>query len=90
MRVGKRYRVQIELGQPEQAVIIPAGDFYNTTNGKWIYKVIGEGNRAVKTDIVIGRKNPEQYEVLSGLKPGDRVIINGYEYFDNKEEVILQ
>ena len=90
LRMGKSYRVQIELGSPEQAVIIPAGDFYNSTNGKWIYKVTGDGNRAIKTDIVIGRKNPAQYEVLAGLKPGDRVIINGYEFFDNKEEVILQ
>ncbi|MBD5219831.1 MAG: efflux RND transporter periplasmic adaptor subunit [Bacteroidales bacterium] len=90
LRMGKSYRVQIELGQPEQAVIIPAGDFYNSTNGKWIYKVSDDGNRAIKTDIVIGRKNPEQYEVLAGLKPGDRVIINGYEFFDNEKEVIMK
>ena len=90
LRMGKSYRVQIELGQPEQAVVIPAGDFYSTTNGKWIYKLAGNSNRAIKTDIVIGRKNPAQYEVLSGLKPGDRVIISGYEFLDNKEEVIIQ
>ncbi|MDE6437280.1 MAG: efflux RND transporter periplasmic adaptor subunit, partial [Muribaculaceae bacterium] len=90
LRMGKSYRVQIELGQPEQAVIIPAGDFYNSTNGKWIYKVSDDGNRAIKTDIVIGRKNPEQYEVLAGLKPGDRVIINGYEFFDNEKEIIMK
>ena len=90
LRMGKSYRVQIELGQPEQAVVIPAGDFYGTTNGKWIYKVTDDGNRAIKTNIVIGRKNPAQYEVVSGLKSGDRVIISGYEFFDNKEEVILQ
>ena len=90
LRMGKSYRVQIELGQPEQAIVIPAGDFYGTTNGKWIYKVTDDGNHAIKTNIVIGRKNPTQYEVVSGLKPGDRVIINGYELFDNKEEVTLQ
>ena len=90
LRMGKSYRVQRELGQPEQAVVIPAGDFYGTTNGKWIYKVTDDGNRAIKTNIVIGRKNPAQYEVVSGLKSGDRVIISGYEFFDNKEEVILQ
>ena len=90
LRMGKSYRVQIELGQPEQAIVIPVGDFYGTTNGKWIYKVTDDGNRAIKTNIVIGRKNPTQYEVVSGLNPGDRVIINGYELFDNKEEVTLQ
>lgn len=89
LRVGKSYRVQIELGQSEQAVIIPNGDFYAATNGKWIYKIIG-GGKAVKTSIVLGRKNPTQYEVLSGLKPGDQIIVNGYELFENKDEIILQ
>lgn len=89
LRVGKSYRVQIELGQSEQAFIIPNGDFYTATNGKWIYKVI-DGGRAVKTPIVLGRKNPTQYEVISGLQPGDQVIINGYEQLNNKDEIILQ
>lgn len=89
LRVGKSYRVQIELGQSEQAVIIPNGDFYTTTNGKWIYKII-DGGKAVKTSIVLGRKNPTQHEVISGLQPGDRIIVNGYEQFNNKDEIILQ
>lgn len=89
LRVGKSYRVQIELGQSEQAVIIPNGDFYTATNGKWIYKII-DGGIAVKTSIVLGRKNPTQYEVVSGLQPGDQIIVNGYEQFNNKDEIILQ
>lgn len=89
LRVGKSYRVQIELGQSEQAVIIPNGDFHTATNGKWIYRVI-DGGKAIKTPIVLGRKNPTQHEVISGLKPGDKIIVNGYEHFDNKDEIILQ
>lgn len=90
LRLGKSYRVQIELGQPEQVLVIPNGDFYNSTNGKWIYKIVESGRKAVKTSIVLGRKNPTQYEVVSGLKPDDKVIINGYEQLNNKEEIILQ
>ena len=90
MRLGKSYRIQIELGQPEQALVIPNGDFYNSTNGKWIYKIVDGGRKAVRTSIVLGRKNPTQYEVVSGLKHGDKVIINGYEQLNNKEEIILQ
>lgn len=90
LRLGKSYRVQIELGQPEKALVIPNGDFYNSTNGKWIYKIVDNGRKAVKTSVVLGRKNPTQYEVLSGLKHGDKVIINGYEQLNNKEEIILQ
>lgn len=90
LRVGKSYRVQIELGQPESAIVIPRGDFYNTTNGKWIYRLSGDGSKAVKTEITIGRQNPLQYEVLSGLNPGDRVIISSYDNFKDSEMIILQ
>ena len=89
LRVGKSYRVQIELGQSEQAIIIPNGDFHTATNGKWIYKII-DGGRAIKSPIVLGRKNPNQFEVISGLQPGDQIIVNGYDQFNNKDEIILQ
>ena len=90
LRVGKSYRVQIELGQSEKANVIPCGDFYGVTRGKWIYKLTEDGKMAVKTKIAIGRQNPLQYEINSGLKAGDKVIIGGYERFDNKDEIIIQ
>lgn len=90
VRVGKSFRVQIELGQPESAIVIPRGDFYNATNGKWIYRLTSDGTKAVKTEISIGRQNPRQYEVVSGLAPGDRVIVSGYDKFNESEEIILQ
>lgn len=90
VRVGKSFRVQIELGQPEDALVISRGDFYNVTGGRWIYKLDPSGTKAVKTEIVIGRQNPRQYEIISGLNPGDRVIINGYEKFADSQEIILE
>lgn len=89
LRVGKSYRVQIELGQPESAIVIPRGDFYNVTNGRWIYRLTDDGSKAAKTEISIGRQNPQQYEVLSGLEPGDRVIVSGYDRFNDSEVIIL-
>ena len=88
-RIGKNYRIQIELGQQEDAVVIPKGNFFQTTGGQWIFKVNSAGNKAVKTPISIGRQNPQQYEILSGLSPGDRVIITGYDNFGDAEEIIL-
>lgn len=90
IRLGKSYRVQIELGKPEQALIIPRGDFYQYTSGRWIYRLSSDGKRARKTNIELGRQNPQQYEVLSGLQPGDRVIVTGYEAFGNAEELIIR
>lgn len=89
VRIGKSYRVKIELGQPEEAVIIPKGDFFQYTGGQWIYKLNEAGDKAVKVPISIGRQNPLQYEVLEGLKTGDRVIVSGYDRFGEAEEVIM-
>lgn len=89
VRIGKSYRVKIELGQPEEAVIIPKGDFFQYTGGQWIYKLHEAGDKAVKVPISIGRQNPLQYEVLEGLKTGDRVIVSGYDRLGEAEEVIM-
>jgi RND family efflux transporter MFP subunit len=89
IRIGKNYRIQIELGQPEEAIVIPKGSFFQTTGGQWIFKLNNSGNKAVKTPVTIGRQNPQQYEILNGLTPGDRVIISGYDNFGEAEEVVL-
>ena len=89
-RIGKSFRIQIELDQPEDALVIPRGDFFQTTGGQWIYKLNEAGTKATKVSIAIGRQNPRQYEVLSGLSPGDRVIVNGYSSFGDADELILK
>ena len=81
--------MQMELGKPEHAIIIPRGDFYATTGGKWIYRLSPDGKTARKVDVEIGRQNPQYYEVLSGLKPGDKVIVTGYDKFGEIEELLL-
>ena len=90
MRIGKTYRVQIELGQPEDALVVDKGNFYTSTGGQWIFKLNKAGNKAIKQDITIGRQNPRQYEVLSGLEPGDQVIVSGYTNFGDAQELILK
>ena len=88
VRVGKSFRVQIELGQPEDALVMPRGNFYQATGGQWVYKV--KGNKAVRVPLVIGRQNPQQYEVTEGLQAGDQVIVTGYDTFGEAEELILK
>ena len=86
-RVGKSYRIQIELGKPEKAIVIPRGDFYNVTGGRWIYRLNESGDKAVRVPITIGRQNPQQYEVLEGLQPGDRILFSAYDKFGDAEQV---
>ena len=90
IRLGKSYRVQIELGRPETSLVIPRGDFYQHTSGRWIYRLSPDGKTARKTPIEIGRQNPQQYEILSGLAPGDKVLISGYDKFGDIEELVIK
>ena len=89
-RIGMTYRIQIELGQSEDAWVIPRGSFFQMTGGQWIFRLNEAGNKAVKTNISIGRQNPQQYEILDGLQPGDRVIVSGYDNFGDAEEIVLR
>lgn len=90
VRIGKSFRVQVELGQPETALVIPRGDFFQTTGGQWIYKLNKSGDRAVKTSVSVGRQNPVQYEIVNGLQAGDRVVVNGYANFGEAEELVIK
>ena len=85
MRSGQTYYLNLELGRPEQAVLIPRGTFFQTTGGGWIFVLSSDGRTAHRRPIRIGRQNPQFYEVLEGLEEGERVITSGYEAFRDKE-----
>ena len=89
IRAGQTYYLNLQLGQPEEAVIIPRGTFYQKTGGKWIYVVNKEGTKAVKREIRIGRQNPQYYEVLEGLEPSERVITSGYDTYGDSDVLVF-
>jgi len=89
IRAGQTYYLNLQLGQPEEAVIIPRGTFYQKTGGKWIYVVNKEGNKAVKREIRIGRQNPQYYEVMEGLEPGEKVITSGYDTYGDSDVLVF-
>ncbi len=89
IRSGQTYYLNLQLGQPTGAVMIPRGSFYQKTGGKWIYVVAPDGSRAFKREINIGRQNPQHYEVLDGLTPGEKVIVSGYDAFGDSDILIL-
>lgn len=89
IRRGQSSPVRLELGKAEKAVLIPVGGFFSDTGGNWIYVVDASGKKAVKRNISLGRKNPEYFEVISGLKAGEKVITSGYENFGDKEVLVF-
>jgi len=90
IRRGQTLQVGLALGDESVVILVPKGGFFQTTGGNWIFKVNEAGNLAFKQDITLGRQNPNHYEVLSGLKPGDKVVTNSYETYGKMEELVLQ
>ena len=90
IRTGQTYYIDLELGQPEQAVLIPRGTFFQTTGGQWIFVLSADGSKAYRRPIRIGRQNPQYYEVLEGLEPGERVVTSGYEAFKDNEVLVIK
>lgn len=89
IRSGQTYYLNLQLGQPENAVLVPRGTFYQKTGGKWIFVVAPEGGKAVRREIRIGRQNPQYYEVLEGLQPGEKVITSGYDSFGDNDVLVF-
>lgn len=90
IRRGQTLHIRLELGDVAEAILVAKGGFYQTTGGNWIYALEPGGKFAVKRFIRIGRQNPQVYEVLEGLQPGDRVITSSYESFGDMERLILK
>lgn len=90
IRIGQTYYLNLQLGQPQEAIMIPRGTFYQKTGGRWIFVVSEDGTQAVKREIRIGRQNPQYYEVLEGLEPGERVIVSGYDSFGDNDVLIFR
>ena len=90
IRTGQTYYIDLELGQPEQAIMIPRGTFFQTTGGQWIFVLDKSGKKAYRRNIRVGRQNPQYYEVLEGLEPGERVVTSGYEAFKDKEVLVIK
>ncbi|MBO0930825.1 efflux RND transporter periplasmic adaptor subunit [Fibrella aquatilis] len=82
---GQSSPIRLELGKAAKATLLPVGGFFSDTGGNWVYVLDNSGKRATKRTITLGRKNPEFYEVLEGLQPGEQVITSSYENFGDNE-----
>lgn len=90
IRRGQTLQIRLALSDETEALLLAKGGFYQQTGGNWVFKVSDNGNTAYKVDIQLGRQNPDYYEVLSGLKPGDKVVTSSYENYGNMQELVLK
>ncbi|MDB5119888.1 MAG: transporter [Sphingobacteriales bacterium] len=90
IRKGQSLQIRLSLSDERQSVLLAKGGFFQQTGGNWIFKVNDAGTMAYKVDIQLGNQNPEYYEVLEGLKPGDKVVTSSYENYGDMQELVLR
>jgi HlyD family secretion protein len=87
---GQTYHIRLELGDISEAILLARGGFSQTTGGNWAYVLDASGDVALKRRIRLGRQNPDYFEVLEGLEPGEKVITSSYESFGNMDRLVLK
>lgn len=90
IRTGQTYHINLQLGEADTSVLIPKGAFYQSTGGQWVFVLSPDGTEAFRRNVKIGKQNPQYYQVLEGIEPGERVITSGYEIFGKNERLILK
>ncbi|WP_299988245.1 efflux RND transporter periplasmic adaptor subunit [uncultured Pontibacter sp.] len=90
IRRGQTLQIRLNLNDGGKAVLLPRGGFYQSTGGSWIFVVDKSGDHATKRSIKLGRQNPKHYEVLDGLKPGEKVVLSSYESYGDIDRLELK
>lgn len=90
LRRGQTLQLKLKLSEKTRGILIPRGGFFQKTGGQWIFCINEKDNTAYRKTISIGRQNPDYYEVLSGLKPGEKVITSSYENFGDARRLALK
>jgi HlyD family secretion protein len=90
IRRGQTLQIRLALSDETQALLLAKGGFYQQTGGNWVFKLADDGKTAYRVDVQLGRQNPDYYEVLSGLKPGDKVVTSSYENYGSMQELVLK
>jgi HlyD family secretion protein len=90
IRTGQSYNIKLQLGESNDALLLPKGSFFQSTGGQWIFVLGPDGDEALKRNIRIGKQNSRYYEVLEGLQAGESVITSNYDSFGEAEKLVLR
>lgn len=90
IRRGQTLQIRLQLSERTKALLLSRGGFYQKTGGQWVFVLNSSGTEAVKRTISLGRQNPDYFEVLSGLKSGDKVVTSSYDNFGEVDKLIIK
>lgn len=87
---GQTISLKLSLSDDTQAMLLAKGGYYQSTGGNWVYVLDPTAGIARKRNITVGRQNPNFYELIEGLQPGEIVIVSSYENYGDREELVLR
>src|SRR5690606_2908198 len=90
IRAGQSYHISLQLGETQEATLIARGGFFQSTGGQWVYVLSPDGDFAIRRSIRIGRQNPQYYEIIVGLEPGEQVVTSSYDVFGDNERLVFR
>ena len=89
IRRGQTLQIKLQLGSGDNVMVVDKGGFVQDTGGNWAFVVSTDGKQAIKRQIEPGKSNPDYLQVVSGLKPGEKVIVSSYGAFSDKDKIIF-
>ncbi|MFG3448370.1 MULTISPECIES: efflux RND transporter periplasmic adaptor subunit [unclassified Stenotrophomonas] len=86
LRQSQRMQSRIVLDTRRNVIKVERGPFVEQGNGQ---AYVMEGNTAIRRPVQLGVSSLGEVEILSGLRPGDRVVVSGAELFGDAESVSI-
>ena len=87
LRQSQRLTARLLIEEKPNVLMVPRGPFVENEGGRFAYVV--EDGVAVRRPITVGATSISSVEILSGLKPGDKVVIAGTDTFKNAARVSI-
>jgi len=73
---GYFVRIRVPLGNPHKALLVSERAL-DTDQGQKVVYVVDQNNQVVSRPVRLGSPHDGRREIIDGLHPGDRVIVNG-------------
>jgi HlyD family secretion protein len=88
LKQNQRVSTRLFLDSHENVVKVPRGPFLESMGGRQVY-LVREGI-AELTPISVGAISVTEVEVLSGLNPGDRIVLSDLSRFEGVQRILLR
>ena len=79
----------IELERLNDVIYVGRPAFGQENNTVGIFKLVANSNEAVRTPVKLGKSSVNTIEIMSGLQPGDQVILSDTSAWDSHERIRL-